>query len=74
MSFSKKLTVTLFGGEQRDSVYFLILYFIFYIFMGVPGNSGGVLGGGGFRGFLGGSGFYRHPFILHSYNFTKINT
>ena len=46
MSFSKKLTVTLFGGEQRDSVYFLILYFIFYISMGVPGNSGGVLGGG----------------------------
>ena len=30
--------VTQFGGGRRNSVYFLILYFIFYIFMGVPGE------------------------------------
>ena len=44
--------VTLFGGGRRDSIYFLILYFNFYIIMGVPGIVGG-FGGvpGGFWGF-----------------------
>ena len=52
--------VTLFGGGRRNSEYFLflILYFIFYIFMGVSGvpvefsvisgDSGGFTGGRGF--------------------------
>ena len=53
--------VTLFGGGQRDSIYFLILYFIFYIIMGVPGIVGGF---GGVPGGFWGSGFYRHAYLF----------
>ena len=54
--------VTLFGGGRRDSVYFLILYFIFLYFMGIPWGSGD---SGGFRGVPGISWFYDTRFLLY---------